>query len=317
MTSLRADLHVHTRHSKHNANVPFVTSRDCYSPPQAVYRIAKARGMDLVAITDHDTIDGALELLDHQPGAEDVIVGEEVSCRFPDVDIQVHLGVYGITEALHRDVQPLRDNVFEAAAFLRKAGVFFSLNHLFHFYRRQTHIENYLRLLDEVPALEARNGAMSAAHNRLVEQIATGWPVRSPLASVAGSDAHTLRRVGRTWTEAPGRNREEFLESLKRGLGRPGGRHGGAPAACGDVYGVIAAYAASLVGVGPIDHRGWHRAACLAFVAASLPLQAFLPAVLTLVVKRRELREVRRARTDLRAAFGQRSTAPLLTEQET
>jgi predicted metal-dependent phosphoesterase TrpH len=321
MTLLRADLHVHTRHSKHNASVPFVTSRDCYSPPQAVYRIAKARGMDLVAITDHDTIDGALELLDHQPDAGDVIVGEEVSCRFPDVDIQVHLGVYGITEALHRDVQPLRDNVFEAAAFLRTAGVFFSLNHLFHFYRRQTHIESYLRLLREVPALETRNGAMSAAHNRLVEQIATEWPapsgVRFPLASVAGSDAHTLRRVGRTWTEAPGRNREEFLESLKRGLGRPGGRHGGAPATCGDVYGVIAAYAGSLVGVGPLDHRGWHRAACLAFVAASLPLQLFLPAVWTLVIKRREMREVRRARMDFCAVLGQRSTAPSLTEQET
>jgi predicted metal-dependent phosphoesterase TrpH len=317
MTLLRADLHVHTSHSKHNADIPFVASRDCYSPPQAVYRIAKARGMDLVAITDHDTIDGALELLDQQPGARDVIVGEEVSCRFPDVDVQVHLGVYGMTEALHRDVQPLRDNVFEATAFLRRAGVFFALNHLFHFYRRQTHIENYLRLLHEVPALETRNGAMLAAHNRLVEQIAAGLSVRSRFASVAGSDAHTLRRVGRTWTEAPGGSREEFLESLKRGLGRPGGRHGGALATCGDVYGVIAAYAASLVGAGPVDHRGWHRAACLAFVAASLPLELLLPAVMTLVIKRREIREVQRARKHLHVVSGQRSTAPLLTEPET
>jgi len=317
MTLLRADLHVHTSHSKHNADIPFVASRDCYSAPQAVYRIAKARGMDLVAITDHDTMDGALELLDRRPGATDVIVGEEVSCRFPDAEIQVHLGVYGMTEALHRDVQPLRDNVFEAAAFLREAGVFFSLNHLFHFYRRQVPVERYLRLLHEVPALETRNGAMLAAHNRLVEQIAAAWSVRSPLASVAGSDAHTLRRVGRTWTEAPGKTREEYLESLRRGLGRPGGRHGGAPATCGDVYGVIASYAASLVGAGPADHRGWHRAACLAFVAASLPLQLLLPAVMTLLIKRREMREVRRARTDLHAVFGRRSEAPLLTERET
>jgi predicted metal-dependent phosphoesterase TrpH len=317
MTVLRADLHVHTCHSKRNGDIPFVTSRDCYSPPQAVYRIAKARGMDLVAITDHDTIDGALELLDRRPGASDVIVGEEVSCRFPDVDIRVHLGVYGISEAVHRDVQPLRDNVFEATAFLREAGVFFSLNHLFHFYRRQTPVESYLRLLHEVPALETRNGAMLAAHNLLVEEIAAMWSARSPLASVAGSDAHTLRRVARTWTEAPGRTCEEFLESLKRGLGRPGGRHGGPGATCGDVYGVIAAYAASLVGAGPVDHRGWHRAACLAFVAASLPLQLLLPAVMTLVIKRREMREVRRARADLHAVFGQRSRAPLLTEPET
>jgi len=67
--TLRADLHVHSRASKVNGNVPFLKSRDCYSAPQDVYRVAKARGMDLVAMTDHDSIDGALELLDRGPGA--------------------------------------------------------------------------------------------------------------------------------------------------------------------------------------------------------------------------------------------------------
>ena len=42
----------------------FLGSRDCYSRPDDVYRTRKARGMDLVAITDHDCIDGALELLE-------------------------------------------------------------------------------------------------------------------------------------------------------------------------------------------------------------------------------------------------------------
>ena len=36
-----------------------------------------------------------------------------------DGDIEVHLGVYGMTEALHRDVQPLRGNVFDVIACLR------------------------------------------------------------------------------------------------------------------------------------------------------------------------------------------------------
>jgi len=43
----------------------------------------------------------------------------------------------------------------------------------------------------------------------------------------------------------------------------------------------------------------------------------FLPAVVTLAIKRREVREVRRARSDLRAVFGLRSAAPLLTGLET
>ena len=67
MPTLRADLHVHTCHSKVSGTLSFLGSRDCYSKPADVYRVAKARGMDLVAFTDHDSIDGALELLNDRP----------------------------------------------------------------------------------------------------------------------------------------------------------------------------------------------------------------------------------------------------------
>src|SRR5215211_6644061 len=85
---LRADLHVHTCHSRVSGTLRFLGSRDCYSQPLDVYGVAKARGMDLVAITDHDEISGALELRDALPDADDIIVGEEVSCRLPDGDIE-------------------------------------------------------------------------------------------------------------------------------------------------------------------------------------------------------------------------------------
>ncbi|MEO8362166.1 MAG: PHP domain-containing protein [Vicinamibacteria bacterium] len=75
---MRCDLHVHTRYSG-PTDLPLLRhlSRECYSDPADVYRIAKARGMDLVTITDHDTIEGALHLA-HLP---DFIVGEEVTCE--------------------------------------------------------------------------------------------------------------------------------------------------------------------------------------------------------------------------------------------
>jgi predicted metal-dependent phosphoesterase TrpH len=309
MTSeLRADLHVHTCHSKVSGTMPFLGSRDCYSTPADVYLVAKARGMDLVALTDHDSIDGALELLDVRPDATDVIIGEEVSCRLPDGDIAVHLGVYGMTEALHRDVQALSRNVFDVIARLREADVFFSLNHLLHFYRGQIPLGAYLRLIDEVPAVEVRNGAMLAAHNTLVEAMAERRALRAPisrLAVVAGSDAHTLRRVGLTWTSAPGRTREDFLLSLRAGFGRPGGLHGTAAAVARDAYGVIGSYLSSLAGYGPRDLRPWRRAGCLAFAAATLPFQ-FMPLAIAMAGKARERREVARARAHLAAADGSR-----------
>jgi predicted metal-dependent phosphoesterase TrpH len=305
MTMLRADMHVHTCYSKHNDNVAFLGARDCYSPPEAVYATAKARGMDLVAITDHDTIDGALALLDRMPHAPDIIVGEEVSCCCPDGGPQVHFGVYGMTETLHRELQPLRSNAFEVAGRLRAAGALFALNHLLHFYDPRLPLDDYLRLLDLVPAIEVRNGTMVPKHNRLAEQIRARWPWpggSGRLAAVAGSDAHTLRRVGTTWTEAPGRNREEFLDSVRAGMGRPEGRDGGAWVVSGDAYGVIRGYIASLIGLEPQDHHGWRRVGCLSFALATLPFQ-FVPLLVATAGKVRERRTVREVANHLTAGL--------------
>ncbi len=177
----------------------------------------------------------------------------------------------------------------EVIAYLRGQGVFFSLNHLLHFYRGQAPLHEYLRLLEQVPALEVRNGAMLKVHNLLIEEIASRRNAggnQTPIATIGGSDAHTLRRIGRTWTEAPGRNRAEFLDSLRRGLCRPGGDHGDAATVAADTYGVIRSYAASLIGLGPRDHRGLRRAACLAFTGVSLPFQ-FLPMAIALAMQAR------------------------------
>lgn len=300
---MRADLHAHSYHSKDNGNMPFLKSRDCYSPPEAVYRMAKTRGMDFVTITDHDSIGGCLELLDRRPELTDVIMGEEVSCRMPEGDIEVHIAVYGIDEALHRELQPLRRNVFEVTALLRQRGVFFALNHLLHFYRGQVPLPAYLKLLAEVPALEARNGTMLPRHNQLIEDIAQeryagltrggrGWTM------IGGSDAHTLRRVGTSWTEAEGETPAAFLANLAAGRARAGGVHGGTSVITGDIYGVIRRYAGSLLGVGPQDHGPVARTLCLAFTAATLPGQ-FIPALIAAQTTRRQARVLARVLDEL------------------
>ena len=297
----RADLHVHSCYSTASGSLRFLRSRDCYSSPLDVYRTAKQRGMDVVTITDHDAIDGWRELMDARPDANDILPGEEVSCRLPDGNVQVHLGVYGITERVHAEIQPLRGNVFDVIALLRESGMFFALNHVLHFYREQAPLERYLQLLSAVPALETRNGAMLEVHNSFAGRLSREWRGDArPIACVAGSDAHTLRRVGRTWTEAPGTTATAFLASLSAGLGTPGGDHGGPMTIAADTYGVVARYSASVYGHGPRDHSGWHRAGCALFIAGSIPAQ-FMPMVIALVVKSRERRAVAAAVEQLAA----------------
>ena len=73
---MKLDTHVHTWHSGNTTIRPLRrVMRESYNTPERVYAVAKARGMDLVAITDHDEISGALSLADRP----DVVVGCEVT----------------------------------------------------------------------------------------------------------------------------------------------------------------------------------------------------------------------------------------------
>jgi len=167
--------------------------------------------------------------------------------------------------------------------------VFFALNHLLFFYRGQAPLDSYLRLLHEVPAVEARNGTMLAAHNEMIEQIARE---SERLAVTAGSDAHTLRRIGTTFIEVPGaRTTGEFLAGLKQRMGRPRGVHGTAVALAGDIYGVMGRYLGSLMGFGPADHSVAERLAFGAFSVVSAPFQ-FMPIAAAAHAKARERRHV-------------------------
>jgi predicted metal-dependent phosphoesterase TrpH len=292
---MKADLHVHSCFSSQSGTLRFLRSRDCYSSPAEVYATARRRGMDAVTITDHDSIGGCLAFLDAHPDAPDFFVSEEISCVFAGTTLEVHLGAYGMTEALHRDVQSLRGNVFEAAAFLRHAGVIVALNHLLFFYRGQVPLGDYLRLIDAVDAVEARNGTMLPAHNELVSELIGARAAEGrTISAIGGSDAHTLRRIGRTWTEAPGTTVAEFLGSLKEGLGTQVGADGSVMSVTGDVYGVVSRFVMSLLVGEPRDHHGLGRAGRLAFVAASLPMQ-WLPLALAWQSKRREADQVGRA----------------------
>ncbi|MGA8262116.1 MAG: PHP domain-containing protein [Arenicellales bacterium] len=60
-----ADLHLHSRYSVFSSEylVRMLELNDSYTGIDTLYAQAKARGMNFVTVTDHDTIDGALELV--------------------------------------------------------------------------------------------------------------------------------------------------------------------------------------------------------------------------------------------------------------
>jgi predicted metal-dependent phosphoesterase TrpH len=295
---MKADLHVHSYHSGYARHFAWLRARECHSSPDDIYRVARARGMDLVCITDHDSLDGCLEFLDRHPRAEDFIAGEEISCLVPDAPgLRIHLGALGMTEALHREAQRLRANVFETAAFLRQANVFSVVNHLFMLFDDQMAVESYVRqALALSPGLETRNGAMLAEHNEFIADLAIALRAAAMAPTViGGSDAHLLRYVGTTYTVAPGRTREEFLANLVEGRSDVGGAHGGRARLLAEIYGSIANHWRGLVGL-ERHELGWReRVASLVCSALLLPFQ-FVPGVIALRLKQGERAKVERYR---------------------
>ena len=75
--------------------------------------------MDLVTISDHNTLEGALRIAD-RPGA---FLSVEVTTCFPEDDTPLHVLVWNLTEDDHRDLQPLRGSVYELVAFLSERGL--------------------------------------------------------------------------------------------------------------------------------------------------------------------------------------------------
>jgi len=87
--------------------------------------------MSYVTLTDHDSIDGALYLLNKYPDLTDFFIGEEVETYFPETNQRIHVGVWGLTEAQHREMQRLRPDIRELIPYMKSQRLIFAVNHLF------------------------------------------------------------------------------------------------------------------------------------------------------------------------------------------
>jgi predicted metal-dependent phosphoesterase TrpH len=217
----KMDMHVHSCHS--SEVIPGVKGV-LFSPletPDELYESAKARGMDFVTITDHDTITGCLEFLAHHPEVRDFVVGEEVSTQLPVSGLTVHINVYGHSPAQHRELQRRRGDAFEIARYCREQGLHFCWNHPFYRENLSTIEEReFMRLVAEVSVLEVRNGGRMQLLNVLAEEVA----VTEGKGLQGGSDTHT-GNIGSVYTAVPCATVDEFFRGILAGDSRIVGRH--------------------------------------------------------------------------------------------
>jgi predicted metal-dependent phosphoesterase TrpH len=188
---VKVDLHLHTS-----------GSFDCLSDPRAVVERASSAGLDRICITDHNEIDVALAL--NRACPDRVIVGEEVKTA-ERVDI---IGLY------LRERIPAGTPARETCERIREQGGIVYVPHPFAGGKGGGGI------LDDIgDVVDAIEGFNARIHDQTLNDRAVAWARERDLPTGAGSDAHTLREIGRAWVELPAFENEPtaLLAALRHG----------------------------------------------------------------------------------------------------
>jgi len=189
---MKVDFHVHTCYSG-----------DSLTSLEAVIGACRKRGLDKVAITDHNTIAGALAL--REMASDLVIVGEEIKTEVGEII------AYFLKEEVPKGLP-----VQEAIARVREQGGLVGVPHPLDRLRREAMgLTHLLTVIEQVDLLEAFNARTTfPSDNRRTLDLAR----ERGLLVTAGSDAHTAWEIGHAYVEMPAFNdKDEFLRSLAQG----------------------------------------------------------------------------------------------------
>ena len=174
---LKADFHMHTSYSPDSE----------MAPEKLVERCLKV-GLNCIAVTDHNTTDGAFHVQRIAPFM--VIIAEEVATSEGEV-----------TGLFLQETIPMRLSPVETAKRIREQGGLVSLPHPFDRFRSEvitrSGIEDVLPYADIVEVFNSRNN-MSADNQKAYE-----FAHEHGLLTSGVSDAHTPTELGRTYVTMP------------------------------------------------------------------------------------------------------------------
>ena len=230
---LRVDLQLHSRFSDRPSE--WILRRlgmpQSYSQPETLYQKLGQAGMALKTITDHNRLEGCLEIAHHP----DVFLSEEVTTYFPD-GCKIHLLVWTLNEAQHEEIQRLRVNVRELAAYLRQERLPHGVAHPLVNINNVLTVSHFEQMVLLFRVFEGRNGnreplaqeisglCLHALTPAKIDEMANRHGFEPTHAEAhkkiffASSDDHSGLNPGRTFTEvSEGMTAADFFDGLLAG----------------------------------------------------------------------------------------------------
>ncbi|MCA9402834.1 MAG: glycosyltransferase [Candidatus Omnitrophica bacterium] len=229
----KADMHVHSNYSNDPSEWALrqIGMNECYIEVEEVYARAKAKGMDYVIITDHNTVDGAVRLNRKYP--EDTIIGVEVTTGFPEDGCKMHVLLFDITAEQYRHIEKIRHNIYTLREYIIENDIGYSVAHATYAVNGRLNMEVFEKLILMFDVFEGINGArnpyfnevwMDGLRNLTPEDIDRMYqkhkiePIsRDPWVKgfTGGSDDHAGLFSADTWTECEANTKAEFIAAIK------------------------------------------------------------------------------------------------------
>src|SRR6266446_3457537 len=183
----KCDLHIHSRYSARSEEWLFrrLDFPDSYSDPRELHRQLLERGMDFVTITDHDTIEGCLQIVQLPQS----FISEQITTYFPQDPCKVHILAWGISEAQHQEIVTIRDNVYELQKYLTAAQITHAVAHPLYSINGQLAASHLERLILLFKHFEGINGLRDALLSELAQNL-FGSLTREKIDKLA--DRHNL-----------------------------------------------------------------------------------------------------------------------------
>src|SRR4051812_42608991 len=168
----KCDLHLHSRYSARSEEWLFrrFDFPDSCSEPGWLHAQLLDQGMDFVTITDHDTIEGCLQIAD----LPQTFISEQITTYFPQDPCKIHLLAWGITEAHHAEITKLRENIFDLQQYLAQTAIAHAVAHpLYSINGKLTaaHLEKLILLFKH---FEGINGLRDALLSQLAQTLFAG-----------------------------------------------------------------------------------------------------------------------------------------------
>jgi len=196
---MKADIHIHTNYSK-----------DGISSIKEMVLAAKKKGMDAIAITDHNSIEGWPEAIRiSQELNFPIILGDEINSKQGDI-----IGLF-----LKKKIEGKKKEARFVMEEIKKQGGIVIIPHPFHgAIGFKGDINEYLDLIDGIEVINGRRPFKQP------DITAYDFAIKHNLAMTGGTDAHCYQAVGDAYTECDAKNIEELKQAILNKKTKAGGK---------------------------------------------------------------------------------------------